>query len=34
MNSATKSSLIHCAVPTVFSIPNPPKALALKRLSI
>jgi len=31
MNSATRSSLIHCAVPTIFNVPNPPKGLALKR---
>jgi len=31
MNSVTRSSLIRCAVPTIFSVPNPPKALALKR---
>ena len=31
MNSVTRSSLIHSAVPTVFNVPNPPKVLALKR---
>jgi len=31
MNSTTRSSLIHCAVPTIFDVPNPPKSLAVKR---
>jgi len=31
MSSATRSSLIHCTVPTIFNVPKPPRALSLKR---
>ena len=33
MNSTLKIKLIHCAVPTLFDVPNKPKKITLKRPS-